>query len=100
MAEGSAPPPSSNGVNGSDIEGTADVDVQTPATTPGAPPHELNGTSHTNGYHPLENDDDDEQPPPAKRPRVFSDADRASLTHVSLDLSLCAVTGVLIASSI
>jgi len=41
-------------------------------------------------------EDEEHQPPPAKRPRVHSDADKASLTqNVSVFPSLCSVAGVL-----
>jgi hypothetical protein len=36
-------------------------------------------TSHT----PPSDDEEETQPPPAKRPRMHSDADQASLAHVS-----------------
>jgi bromodomain-containing factor 1 len=70
----------------------ADVDVHSPATTPGAvPPASSNGasTSHTSPADPPATDLEDDKPPPAKRPRILSDADKASFTHVSL-VFLCA----------
>jgi bromodomain-containing factor 1 len=70
-----------------------DTDFHSPATTPGGvPPASSNGasTAHTSPEDlPLHDQDDDDQPPPAKRARIFSDADQASFTHVSL-VFLCA----------
>ncbi|KAJ6509291.1 Bromodomain-containing protein [Mycena vitilis] len=69
-----------NGVNGTNGDVSMhDVDIQSPATSPGGvPPASSNGasTSHTS---PAGQEDD--QPPPAKRPRILSDADKASFTH-------------------
>jgi bromodomain-containing factor 1 len=69
-----------------------EVDVHTPATTPGdAPPPSSNGasTSHASPADLLVADQEDDQPPPAKRARILSDADKASFTHVS-PVFLCA----------
>lgn len=78
----------SNGVNGTNGDASMhDVDVHSPATTPGGvPPGSSNGasTSHTSPADPHPVDQEDDQPPPAKRPRILSDADKASFTHVSL----------------
>ncbi|KAF5382911.1 hypothetical protein D9757_006322 [Collybiopsis confluens] len=73
-----------NGVNGVHVEADVNMDEHTPATTPG-----VSGSfSGTNGdistAHTTPNDaddDDDDKPPPAKRPRVHSDADQASIAH-------------------
>ncbi|KAJ7107662.1 hypothetical protein C8R43DRAFT_202336 [Mycena crocata] len=82
-----------NGVNGTNGDvAMEDMDLQSPATTPGAgPPASSNGasTSHTSPADPPTGDQEDDQPPPAKRPRILSDADKASFTHVSL-VFLCA----------
>ncbi|KAJ7462615.1 hypothetical protein B0H11DRAFT_87922 [Mycena galericulata] len=83
----------SNGVNGTNGDvAMADLDVHSPATTPGGvPPASSNGasTSHASPTDPPPTDHDDDQPPPAKRARILSDADKASFTHVSL-VFLCA----------
>ncbi|KAJ7139884.1 Bromodomain-containing protein [Mycena epipterygia] len=85
-----SPPPESaphapNGVNGTNGDVSMDdIDIQSPATTPGdVPPASSNGasTSHTSPADPSAADQDDDQPPPAKRPRILSDADKASFTH-------------------
>jgi len=65
-----------------------DAATETPATTPGLLPDssmatiELNGASTS--YSSPNERDDDHNPPPAKRARMHSDADIASLAHVSL----------------
>ncbi|KAJ7630701.1 hypothetical protein FB45DRAFT_990657 [Roridomyces roridus] len=72
----------SNGLNG-DIT-MADFELQSPATSPGGgPPASSNGAStpHTSPADPPPTDPHDDQPPPAKRPRILSDADKASFTH-------------------
>lgn len=86
-------PHAPNGVNGThgDVP-MDDIDIQSPVTTPvDVPPASSNGasTSHTSPADPPAADQDDDQPPPAKRPRILSDADKASFTHVSL-VFLCA----------
>ncbi|KAJ7597274.1 hypothetical protein C8J56DRAFT_882775 [Mycena floridula] len=57
-----------------------DVRTHTPTTTPGIP-----DTPTTNGemstYTTPAAMDEDDKPPPAKRPRVHSDADQASIAH-------------------
>ncbi|KAJ7102170.1 bromodomain-containing protein [Mycena belliarum] len=80
-------PHASNGVNGTngDVH-MHDIDVHSPATSPGGiPPASSNGAStpHTSPADPsaADQDDDDDKPPPAKRPRILSDADKASFTH-------------------
>lgn len=82
-----------NGVNGANGDiSMHDVDVLSPAASPGdVPPASSNGasTSHTSPADPTPVDQEDDQPPPAKRPRILSDADKASFTHVSL-VFLCA----------
>jgi hypothetical protein len=69
----------------------ADVETDTPATTPGLQPDSSMATITTNGAStscssPNErpSPDDDHKPPPTKRARMHSDADMASLAHVSL----------------
>lgn len=75
-----------NGVNGVNGEHDVVMDEHTPATTPGIF-NDTNGisedpsTAHTTPNDVL--DDDDVKPPPAKRPRMHSDADQASIAHVS-----------------
>jgi len=88
-----------NGLNGSHDQDTVmtDADEHTPAATPalsGSFTADSMGasTSHTT---PNDADDDEDKPRPAKRPRVHSDADRASIPHVS-SLFYCALFGVLI----
>ncbi|KAJ6574863.1 Bromodomain-containing protein [Mycena capillaripes] len=74
-----------NGVNGANGDVSMhDIDVHSPATSPGdVPPASSNGasTSHTSPADPPPVDQEDDQPPPAKRPRILSDADKASFTH-------------------
>ncbi|KAJ7934796.1 Bromodomain-containing protein [Mycena leptocephala] len=74
------PAHASNGVNSTNSDVSMhDVDLHSPATMPvDGPPASSNGasTSHTSPA-----DQDDDQPPPAKRPRILSDTDKASLTH-------------------
>ncbi|KAG7099447.1 hypothetical protein E1B28_001298 [Marasmius oreades] len=74
-------------VNGSDANGDVvmgENDEHTPATTPGV---STSGTLESVGSstsHTTPNDGPDEEedkPPPAKRVRVYSDADKASLAH-------------------
>ncbi|KAJ6627170.1 hypothetical protein B0H10DRAFT_1941346 [Mycena sp. CBHHK59/15] len=74
-------PHAPNGVNGSNGDVLMDeADVQTPATTPGgAPPASSNGASTSHASPAVDQEDD--KPPPAKRPRILSDADKASFTH-------------------
>lgn len=78
----------SDHINGDDVK-MEDVDAPTPNTS-----HDLPGASATNvasnGTSPSFattrdhfDEDDDDKPPPAKRARVHSDADKASLAHVS-----------------
>lgn len=75
-----------NGINGVNGEHDVVMDEHTPATTPGIF-NDTNGiiedpsTAHTTPNDAL--DDDDDKPPPAKRPRMHSDADQASIAHVS-----------------
>jgi bromodomain-containing factor 1 len=68
-----------------------DAATETPATTPGLFPDSSMATIVSNGAstsysspndHSIPNDD--HKPPPAKRARLHSDADMASLAHVSL----------------
>ncbi|THV05961.1 Bromodomain-containing protein [Dendrothele bispora CBS 962.96] len=76
-----------NGVNGVHAQDAVmtDVDDHTPAATP-APSASYTAdslgasTSHTT---PNDADDDEDKPPPAKRARVYSDADRASMANSS-----------------
>lgn len=88
-----------NGTNGSHFNGDVvmkDDSSEAPAAAD-ASMTSIDEVPSPNGSRerPSEGYDDDEQPP-AKRPRMLSDADKASMTHVSsLSLS-CAVTGVLI----
>ncbi|KIK71261.1 hypothetical protein GYMLUDRAFT_976433 [Collybiopsis luxurians FD-317 M1] len=73
-----------NGVNGVHIEADVTMDDHTPATTPGVS-GSFNGTNgDPSTAHTTPNDaadDDDDKPPPAKRARVHSDADQASIAH-------------------
>lgn len=101
MSEESLPP--SNGVNG--VNGSADVtmsDSPTTTTTPGPPSTSGIDTNGTSTYTTPDNhmlvdmEEEEEKPPPAKRLRVYSDADKASIAHVSLVFFPCAVAGVLI----
>lgn len=91
MAEDQPHPP--NGLNGTN--GDVPMTIDTPVTTPGVPPSSSIDTIESNGAstsHTTPNDcadQDDDQPRPAKRPRVHSDADKASLAHVSR-VFLCA----------
>ncbi|KAF8898359.1 Bromodomain-containing protein [Infundibulicybe gibba] len=76
--------PASNGINGDIV--MADAEVRSPATSPGLPadsPMESNppSTSHTSPNDLPTQEDDEVKPPPAKRARMFSDADKASLSH-------------------
>lgn len=77
-----------NGVNG-DIH-MADPEDNTPATTPGvndvlsASQLDINDSS---AYTTPNVDIEDDKPPPAKRARLYSDADQASIAHVSVDLA-------------
>lgn len=65
-----------------------DGPTETPATTPGLLPDSSMATIVSNGAstsHSSPHDhEDDHKPPPAKRARLHSDADIASLAHVSL----------------
>ncbi|KAF9270448.1 Bromodomain-containing protein [Marasmius fiardii PR-910] len=75
-------------LNGSDANG-ADVvmgenDEHTPATTPGVSTSETLESVGSSTSHTTPNDgpdEEDDKPPPAKRARVYSDADKASLAH-------------------
>lgn len=78
-------------------------DTQTPAATPGISADfsmaSIDGTNATARSYP--EDSDEHQEPPAKRARMHSDADMASMTHVSSFFFSplappCAVQGVLI----
>ncbi len=71
------------------------------SATPILPPTSSSGTivdsvspssPYSNNVSP---NDDDDKPPPAKRARKYSDAEKASVTNVSVFV-LCAVPGVLI----
>ncbi|KAL0072171.1 transcription initiation at TATA-containing promoter protein [Marasmius tenuissimus] len=83
-----APTPSPTVVNGSGPNGTdvvmGDNDEHTPATTPAvstSPTMESVGSSTSHTTPNDGPDDDHDKPPPAKRARVYSDADKASLAH-------------------
>ena len=64
-----------------------DAVTETPATTPGLLPDSSLATVVSNGasspHSPLPQSNDDHKPPPAKRARMHSDADMASLAYVS-----------------
>jgi hypothetical protein len=84
--------PHTNGVNGvnGDVH-MADPDDHTPATTPGV--NDILSTSQidlndSSAYTTPNVDLEDDQPPPAKRARVHSDADKASIAHVSLEFAV------------
>ena len=67
-----------------------DVATETPVTTPGPHPDSTIATNESTVASTVpSNDQPDDQPPPAKRARMHSDADKASVAHVS-HLSLCA----------
>jgi len=101
--------PETNGHPNGDVGLDHPMDVQSPVVTPDPSFPPAASSSNTVESIPLStsyttpNDDscphdDDVQPPPAKRPRVHSDADKASLANVS-QTCLCAATGVLIFAS-
>jgi bromodomain-containing factor 1 len=78
MAEVSLPNAQPNGNHCDGLNGDVamdDVLAESSATTPDAPPESsmasANGSAH----------DDEDKPPPAKRARMHSDADKASLAH-------------------
>lgn len=78
-----------NGVNGNHMNGDVDMHDDRPAMKNG------DASSPASSSRERPNDEDDEQPP-AKRARMLSDADKTSMTHVSLFSLSYAVTGVLI----
>lgn len=87
-----------NGVNGVHVDSDIIMEEHTPATTPGVSGGSFSGTNGSTA-HTTPNDildDDDDKPPPAKRARVHSDADQASIAHVSLFSSCTPFLGVLI----
>lgn len=64
-----------------------DAPIETPATTPALRPTATvisNGNGASTSHSSPHDHEGDHQPPPAKRARLHSDADMASLTHVSL----------------
>ncbi|KAF5368460.1 hypothetical protein D9758_002376 [Tetrapyrgos nigripes] len=77
-----------NGINGShqdDID-MVDTDDHTPAATPALSASFTADSIGPSTSHTTPNDapdDDEDQPPPAKRARMDSDADMASITHSS-----------------
>ncbi|KAJ4476755.1 bromodomain-containing protein [Lentinula aciculospora] len=72
-----------NGINNIHADPDIIMEEHTPATTPGVSGGSFSGanssTTHTTPNDAL--DDDDDKPPPAKRARVHSDADQASIAH-------------------
>ncbi|KAL0575026.1 transcription initiation at TATA-containing promoter protein [Marasmius crinis-equi] len=83
-----APDETHHGVNGSGPNGVdvvmGDNDEHTPATTPAVSTSTTMESVGSSTAHTTPNegpDDEEEKPPPAKRARVYSDADKASLTH-------------------
>lgn len=114
-------PPLTNGHSLEDVkmaevqEAPRSEDVNMHDDHPGSPNGLLNGKPSASGLPPasssgtivdslipsspysinVSNNDDDDKPPPAKRARKYSDAEKASISNVSL-LALCAVQGVLI----
>ncbi|KAJ3872123.1 hypothetical protein F5051DRAFT_445486 [Lentinula edodes] len=72
-----------NGVNGVHVDSDIIMEEHTPATTPGVSGGSFSGTNGSTA-HTTPNDildDDEDKPPPAKRARVHSDADQASIAH-------------------
>ncbi|KAF8641126.1 hypothetical protein AX17_000768 [Amanita inopinata Kibby_2008] len=96
MAEGSLQAPLRNGTNLVDGSGVDvvmnDAHAPSSATTPEAPPessmasvdgsqHEASMSNHPSPVINTNLDDEGDRPPPAKRARMHSDADKASLAH-------------------
>lgn len=90
-----------NGLNGSHPNGDVVMKDEQPSETAAiaadASMASIDEVPSPNGSRerPSEGYEDDEQPP-AKRARILSDADKASMTHVSSFSLSYAVTGVLI----
>lgn len=80
--------PHLNGANG-DVVMNNTEDQPTPVATPKAESTDVSMNLDSVGSHSSlvstrrSDDDDESRPPPAKRARMHSDADRASMTHVS-----------------
>lgn len=86
-----------NGINGSHVNGDVDMKDARPlasADTSMATLEDAPSPYNSSRERPEEGEDEDQ--PPAKRPRILSDADKTSMTHVSTFSLSCAVTGVLI----
>lgn len=79
--------PHLNVANGDVVMNNAE-DQTTPVATPKAESSDVsmsfdNTGSQSSTDNTRRNNDDESRPPPAKRARMHSDADRASMTHVS-----------------
>ena len=97
MAEVFVPNAQPNGNHRDGLNGDVamdDVRAESSVTTPEAPPESM--VSADGSQAGASGHDEEDKPPPAKRARMHSDADKASLAHVSPRPFLYASIGVLI----